>query len=211
MRNVVHDGFEQIVNAGARFAACENRIISGYGKTVLDLGANTLGLGGGKIDLVNKRNDFEVRVHGHHGVCHGLGLDALRGIDNQHRALACRKGARNLVGEVHMARSIDEVEMVELPIVGTVVDANRLALDGDAAFALNVHRVEHLLLHVALGNRFRHLEDAVGKRGFAVVDMGNDGEISNVARIESHSFLTNVRESACKHVKLQQPHYAATH
>ena len=39
---------------------------------------------------------------------------------------------------------------------------------------------EHLLLHVALLQPAGRLDQAVGKGGFAMVDMGDDGEITDV-------------------------------
>jgi hypothetical protein len=42
-----------------------------------------------------------------------------------------------------VARRVDEVELVAPPL-----DADRLGLDRDAALALELHRVEHLLPHL---------------------------------------------------------------
>ncbi len=55
-----------------------------------------------------------------------------------------------------------------------------LRLDGDAALALDVHRIEHLLDHVALRHGSGLLDEAVGERRLAVVDMGDDGEVADV-------------------------------
>ena len=44
-----------------------------------------------------------------------------------------------------MAGRVDQVEDVVLAVVGVVVEAHGLRLDGDAALALDVHVVEHLL------------------------------------------------------------------
>jgi hypothetical protein len=55
-----------------------------------------------------------------------------------------------------------------------------LRLDGDAALALDVHRVEHLGLHLAVGQAAAALDQAVGQRALAVVDVGNDGEVADV-------------------------------
>ena len=52
-----------------------------------------------------------------------------------------------------------------------------MGLDGDAALALQVHGVEDLLHHFALRERAGDLEQTVGQRGLAVVDVRNDGEI----------------------------------
>ena len=47
------------------------------------------------------------------------------------------------------------------------------------ALALEVHRVEHLRAHVALGDGVRELEDAVGERRLAVVDVRDDREVAD--------------------------------
>ena len=52
-----------------------------------------------------------------------------------------------------------------------------MGFDGDAALALEVHRIEHLRHHFALGKRAGGFEKTVGKRAFAVVDMRDDREI----------------------------------
>jgi len=60
-----------------------------------------------------------------------------------------------------------------------------VALDGDALFALEVHVVEHLRLHFALVQRVGFLQQPVGKRRLAMVDMGYDAEIADVFHIYS--------------------------
>jgi hypothetical protein len=55
-----------------------------------------------------------------------------------------------------------------------------VALDRDALLALEVHRVEELLLHLALLDRLRVLEQAVGKGRLAVVDVRDDAEVADV-------------------------------
>ncbi len=79
-----------------------------------------------------------------------------------------------------MARRVDQVQVVDLAVPGLVVQGGGLGLDGDAALALDVHRVEHLGFHFAVGQAAAELDDAVGQGGFTVVDMGDDGEVSNV-------------------------------
>ena len=55
-------------------------------------------------------------------------------------------------------------------------EAHVLGLDGDAALALEIHRVEVLRPHVAGVDRAGELQDPVGEGGLAVVDVGHDGE-----------------------------------
>ena len=82
-----------------------------------------------------------------------------------------------------MAGRVDEVELIFLAVVRDVLHAHRVRLDGDAALALQVHGVEHLLLHLARRERSRELEQTVGQRALAVVDVGDDGEIADVRAI----------------------------
>ena len=178
--DVVDHGLEQVMDAHTGFTACQHRVVGRNGKAVLDFGLDAFGLGAGKVDLVDKRDDLKVGVHGHHGVRHRLRLDALGGIDHEHGAFACGQAAADLVSEVDMTRGVDEVELVRLAIIGGIVDANGLAFDGDAAFALDVHAVKQLGLHIAMRHGAGHLQNAVGERGLAMVDMGDDAEISDM-------------------------------
>ena len=63
------------------------------------------------------------------------------------------------------------------PVVGLVGEPDGVRLDRDPALALEVHRVEHLRLHLARLERARDLEETVGERGLAVVDVGDDREV----------------------------------
>ena len=58
-----------------------------------------------------------------------------------------------------------------------------MRLDGDSTLALKVHRVQHLGLHFTLAERTGELKQAVGERGFSVVNMRDDCEISDVLTI----------------------------
>ena len=78
-----------------------------------------------------------------------------------------------------MTRSINQVEDVDLAIGRGVFHAGGLELDGDAAFALQLHVVEKLRLHVASSNGAGVLQEPIGQGGFPVVDVGNDAEITD--------------------------------
>ena len=70
-----------------------------------------------------------------------------------------------------------------MAIAGGVMQANAFGFDRDAAFALQIHGVEHLRMHLALGERAGEFQQAVGQRGFAVVDVRDDAEITDVLGI----------------------------
>ncbi len=82
-----------------------------------------------------------------------------------------------------MTGGVDEVEHIFLAIIGLVIDAHGVRLDGDAALALDIHTVEQLRFHIAPRDRARLLDEAVSKGGFTVVDMRHDGEIADFVQI----------------------------
>ena len=79
-----------------------------------------------------------------------------------------------------MARRVDDVELVGAAVAGGVAQRHALRLDGDAALPLQIHRVEHLLGHFPLAQPAADLNEAIGERGLAVVDVGDDRKVANV-------------------------------
>ncbi len=84
-----------------------------------------------------------------------------------------------------MSGSVDQVELIFLPIRGQIVQTNTLGLDGDAALTLQVHGVEHLRGHLCAGvsapvssSRRSASVDTV-----AVVDVRDDTKIAYETRI----------------------------
>ena len=129
---------------------------------LLDLPAHALRVGPRKVDLVQHRDDLQSGIQSQINVGERLGLDALASVDDEQRALAGRERARDLVAEVDVARSVDQVERVlDLLAVARsfafaffavslkprrrpVAHPRRVELDGDPALALEVHPVEVL-------------------------------------------------------------------
>ena len=150
---------------------------------VLDLFGHAVGLGGGQVDLVEDRHDLVVGVDGLIDIGQRLRLDPLGAVHHQQRAFDRAHGAGDLIGEIHMARRVDQVEHVGLTVLCAVFDAHGVGLDRDAALALDIHGVEQLFLHVPVGHRIGGLNEPVGKGGFPVVDMGDDGEIADLGEL----------------------------
>ena len=73
-----------------------------------------------------------------------------------------------------MPGRVDQVELVPFP-----EHAYGLCLDRDTALALQLHRVKHLVAHLTLRDRLGELEDAIGQRRLAVVDVGDDREVAD--------------------------------
>ena len=137
------------------------------------------GSAAGRSILLMTGNDFEIVMQRQVRVGERLRFDALGRIHHQQRALAGLQAARDLVRKVDVAGRVDQIELIEVAVVGRIVQAHGVGLDGDAALALEVHRVEHLLHHFALRQGAGDFEQAVRQRRFAVVDMRNDREIAD--------------------------------
>ena len=180
------DRLQHIRNAEAGLGRDQHGVRGVEADDLLDLLADALGLGGGQVDLVQHHDDLVVGVDRLVDIGQRLRLDALRGVDHQQRALAGAQRARHLIGEVDMAGRVDQIEDVVLAIVGAVFQPHGLRLDGDAALALDVHRVQHLLGHLAQLQPAGRLDQPVGQRRFAVVDVGDNGEVADVGQRECH-------------------------
>ena len=163
----------------ALLGADQQRVVRVQADHLLDLLANALGLGRRQIDLVDDRNDFEIVMQRQISIGQRLRFDALRGVHHQQRAFAGLQAARNFVGEIHVAGRVDQIQLIQIAVVGLVIQAHGVRFDGDAALALQVHGVEHLLHHLALRERAGDFEQTVGQRRFAVIDVRDDREIAD--------------------------------
>ena len=180
-RNALHDGFEHVGNALPGLGADEDGVGGVEADRALDHFLGARDVGALQIDLIDDRDDFEAVIDGEIGIGEGLRLDTLRRIDDEQRAFARGQRARDFVGKIHVAGSVDQVELVGLAVLRGVHHADGVSLDGDAALALEVHGVEHLGLHFARGERSGQLQQAVGQGRLAVVDMRDDREIADVS------------------------------
>ena len=82
-----------------------------------------------------------------------------------------------------MSRGINEVQLVFLTIRMRIVQGNRGGFNGDAALTLKLHRIKHLRLHFTGLQAAAHLNEAVRKRRFAMIDMRNNRKVTNVFNI----------------------------
>ena len=132
----------------------------------------------GQVDLVDDRNDGQPLFQGQMHVGNRLRLDPLRGVNDEQRAFARGQAARNLVCKIDVPRSVEQVEPVCLPAFRLVAHRHRVRLDRNPPFALQVHGVQELVLFFALLDRAGAFEEAVGEGALAVVDVGDDAEIT---------------------------------
>ena len=114
--HLADDVVEQVGDALARLSRHSQHIAGFAADDVGDLGGVSVRVGGGQIDLVEHRDDVQVAVQRQIEVRQRLRLDALGGVDQQHRTLARLQRPRHLVGEVDVARGVDQMQdIVDLP------------------------------------------------------------------------------------------------
>jgi len=90
-------------------------------------------VGASQVDLVDHGDDVQTPVERVVEVRDRLSLDSLRRIHQQQCALTSSDGATDLIGEVNVARSVNEVEQVLLIFVH-VEHTDGLSYDCDSSF-----------------------------------------------------------------------------
>ena len=78
-----------------------------------------------------------------------------------------------------MARRVHQVELIGVAVRVVIIQPYGLRLDRDATLTLNVHVVEQLFFHVALGNHAAMLDEPVSQRRLAMINVRDDREIAN--------------------------------
>ena len=104
-RNALDEGLEQLGDALPCLGAHAHRVRGVDADDLLDLLGDAIGVGGGQVDLVDDRQDFDALLDRRVAVRDALRLDALGGIDHQERPVAGGQRTRDFVGEVHVARA----------------------------------------------------------------------------------------------------------
>ena len=110
-------------DAHAHFGGDAGRVHARQTDHVLHLVGHAVRLGAGQVDLVQDGHQLQVVLQRKVGVGQRLRFHALAGVHHQHSALAGGQTAAHLVVEVHMARRVDEVELVILPVLCRIVQA----------------------------------------------------------------------------------------
>ena len=179
-RDAPDDGLEDLVDADAFLGARQDGRVAGDGQDVFQLLAGLGHVGVREVDFVDDRDDGQVLFHGQVDVGDGLGLDPLGGVHHQQGPLARAEAARDFVRKIHVAGRVDQVQLIDLPVLGLVTHRHRMRFDRDATLLLEVHRVEQLVFHLTGRDRARAVQQPVGQRRLPMVDMGDDAEVSYV-------------------------------
>ena len=107
----------------------------------------------------------------------GLGFDAGHGVENGDGTVEHTQRSLHLDGEVDVARGVDDVDHVVVPMCG-----RRGRGDGDAALLFLLHPVHHgraLMDLTHLVGAARVIEDPLGGRGLPSVNVGHDPDVAD--------------------------------
>ena len=184
----MHDRFQHFVHSLACFGAHGDGVRSIQSDGLLDVFLGAENVGGRQVDLVDHRNDFQTVMDSQIGVGERLRLDALARVDHQQGTLARGQRTRDLIAEVHVARRINQIELVDVAVARLVHHAHSMGFDGDATLPLEVHVVEDLGLHLAIGHRSGQFQQPVAESRLAVVDVRDDGEVAKETGVHGRAF-----------------------
>ena len=97
-------------------------------------------------------------------------------IDHQQNAVDHFHDPLDFAAEIGVARRIDDVDPITVPLKSGVLRANR-----DSFFALEIHRIHHALFDLLIGaKRARLAQQLIDQRRLAVVDVRNDGDVTDL-------------------------------
>ena len=109
----------------------------------------------------------------------GLGKGSFGGIGGKHDTVAHGQCPFNFATEVRMAGGVDDVDFNVF-----IINARVLRQDRDAPLTLQIERVHNTLGHPFIGPKDPALmEHSVDQRGLSVIDVGDDGYVSNVVTL----------------------------
>ncbi len=160
------------------------------------------------VDLVKDDDGLEAEADGLVEDETGLRHGPFGGVDEQEDAVGHVEDALDLAAEVGVSGGVDDVD---LDVV--VADRDVLGEDGDAALALDGVGVENAVLRGGFALRHAKLaEDGVYEGGLAMVDMRDDGDVSDggitldgwVLGHDGRAFYYKGRAEGRKKVKSEQ-------
>ena len=141
------------------------------------------------VDLVDADDDGKIEIQRLLQHKFRLGHRPLERVHQQDDAVDHLQHTLDLAAEVRMPRRIDDINLHAL-----VGDGGVFRKDRDAALPLDVARVHDALLHLlVLPERAALTEHSVHQRRLAVIDMRDDGNVSDIFSLDdTHTSLTRL-------------------
>ena len=137
-----------------------------------------LEVGADLVHLVDEHDARDVVAVGLAPDGFGLGLHALVAVEHRHRAVEHAQGTLHFDGEVHVAGGVDDVQALAVPDGGGGGGG-----DGDPPLLLLLHPVHGRGAVVDFADLMALagvIEDPLGRRGLAGVDVRHDAEVAVV-------------------------------
>ena len=179
------DRFQDISYVPSALGGDHRRIAAVQTDDVLDLLFDDVRLCAGQIDLVDDRDDLQVIVKSEIDIGQRLRLHALCRIHDQDRTLTGCQRTGHLIAEIDMAGRVDQMKEILFSIQGGIGQLNGIQLDRDAALLFQIHRIQDLCLHLPFFHRIGQFEDPVCQRRLSVIDVCDDGKITNMTLIHT--------------------------
>jgi hypothetical protein len=171
--------------------------LDGSGEGLVQILLRHLELEKGTVDLVDDDDGLDTLTKrlSEHGL--GLHADTLDGVDDDERAVRDTESSSDLGREINVAGRVDQVDqevaavglladdVLEILVVGQVpVQGDGGRLDCDASLLLVLAGVGGPRIASLRGGDNAGLrEEGVGQRRLAVVDVGDDGHVTDVRRL----------------------------
>ena len=185
-RDPVYDLFQHLIHIQPCLGRDLRCILCLNTDHVLDLVDHTLRIGTWKVDLVDNGKYIQVVIQCQIYIGQCLGFDPLCCIHYKDRSVTGSQTSGNLIVKVYVSRGIDQVKNIFLPVFCTINGTDCLGFDGDPTLPFQFHVVQHLLLHLSLGEKASHLNDRVSRCGFSMVDMRDNTKISDFTLVHCH-------------------------
>ena len=110
-----------------------------------------------------------------------LRLRTIVRVDDKKHAIHHFHDALDFAAEISVARCIDDINTVTVPLEGGVLCPN-----GDSLFPLEIHRVHHTLFHLLVGaKRARLSQQLIDEGRLAVIDVRDDRDIADLIHMRA--------------------------
>ena len=171
---------KDFINADPCLGGNQRRLICRKPDDLLNLASHLVRSCAGEINLVDDRQNLQIMLQCHIDVGQCLCLNALCGIHHKQCALTGSQCTADLIGKVHMAGGVNQVQHILFPVSGLVEHPHSLAFNGNPALPLQFHGVKNLLHHFPFLIYPGLFQQTVCQRGFPVVNMCNNTKIANL-------------------------------
>ena len=136
----------------------------------------------GTVDLVDHYDHPVAQLQGLAQNKAGLGHGAFRRVHQQNNAVHHFQNAFHFAAEVRMARGVHNIDLRAF-----IMDGGVFGQDRDAAFPFQIVGIHHAVHHgLVFAVDTALLEHLIHQRRFAVVDVGNDSDISQIIANHCH-------------------------